>query len=1456
MSVKWTEAQLCAIEAKGCDLLVSAAAGSGKTAVLTERLIRRLCDPEDPADISRMLIVTFTKAAATELREKIAKVITRACEADPSNRALARQKKKLPTAVICTIDSFCYRVIKENFSALGVGPGVRIADDSEIVPLALSVMDRVIDRRYESAQNPPRNDIGSQSESSLTDRVSTDTANTSAENAADASGSDGMAAPAPDRTIIDASTDDTDTAQDDFLRLCDLLVSDRDDGLAARLYGFYNKVQKFIGRERIFLSSAERLEHACREDYFSTPWGEADRRRILSSLDYYRAEYEHALSLVRADEDMTKKFESSLTADLELMDGLRIAAQTGYAETAELFAAYTPVRIGRNSTSSPDLGRVQSIRAGFSDYRKELGDRLAPSPAAISASMSESAHIMRALYDVISDFGEEFSAEKRRRGIIDYADAENLTLDLLTHDGEPTALAERIASDYDEIYIDEYQDINPVQDAIFSALAHGNRFMVGDIKQSIYRFRGAEPDIFSDYRSRFAKLSHPEDAGEDGRTVFLSNNFRCDRSVTGFVNDVFRRIMTPLCGSALSYTEDDELVCSKVEEKRTRPEARTRIVLIAPEPTFDADDGSEDAAQGADVSGGTDSAGDGKNSIADKSGSSAGRDNNSIDETSAPEVSAADAEAEYVAAESARLIRSGMYSPSDIRILTRTSSGKESFVRAFRRHGVPLAAERAVPFFSRPHILLALALLRTIDNPRRSIPLTSVLLSPIGGFSPEELTRIRRGIIPGEEAENARMRPTGSMYASLCAYAEKTDDAKVSSFLSRLDALRSLAPSTPSDRLIWQLFSDTPLLSCGNPADGFSHEVMRRDLMRLYEYARQREAGGFKGLSQLLRSIDELCKTDDGFTFDDGDGDENAVRIMTMHKSKGLEFPVCFVCGCARAIDAMGRLDTNDILLIDKQLGAVTRLKDKSGFVRYTTPMFDSAADKSSTEMYDEELRILYVALTRARERLYVTAATKEPERLLKAAREEARYPSEYTHFDCASYMKWMLSAMLPIGAPAEDEPDYNEVLASGSSALLAESESAAAELLSYREEHGVPIIARSQLTDGMLTSAAAAQTADSAPNDSALSDNAAEDALTASSETDISRSCNDTVSAAPVDGVIYTSEIFTQPNEAELHRRIFFSYPRAFAARLPAKLSVTSLHPGMLDEDTPLSPEQANRYYLGIPEPCRSPESDKLSGSDEPPESNELPQPDEPPESENTLQTGSDTAAAAQTDTTRSAAVQPAWNSAMHRPAFILSEKEKASSADIGTAVHVFLQFCDWNNVLENGIEAELARLTERGFITSDTAELVDRKKASRFFASPLFEDARNALRVWRELRFNILLPASDYTESAERRKLLSDEQLLIQGIIDCMYISADGRLRLLDYKTDRVPRDTDKAAAMLAERYGEQMRTYMRAAEQITRMPLDRCVIFALSSGREIVLREDGRDTPLASLPQVPVN
>lgn len=1421
MSVKWTEAQLCAIEADGCDLLVSAAAGSGKTAVLTERLIRRLCDPNRPADISRMLIVTFTKAAAAELREKIGKVITRACEADPSNRALARQKRKLPSAVISTIDSFCYRIIKENFAALGVGPGVRIADDSEVIPLALSVMDRVIDRRYDASADAGANgNTVEKTNAEAADKESGETNEKISDNA--------------DET---ANAEENCKANDGFLRLCDLLVSDRDDGLAVRLYGFYDKVQKFIGRERIFLESALRLERARDEDYFATPWGESDRRSLLSSLEYYRAEYEHALALVQSDEDMKKKFEGSLTADLELIDSLRLASQSGYAAAAEVFSCYTPVRIGRSSTSSPDISRVQSIREGFSAYRKSLASFFAPTTAAISASMAESAGIMRELYGVLSEFGAEFSAEKRRRGFIDYADAENLTLDLLIQNGEPTALAGRIAEDYDEIYIDEYQDINPIQDAIFSAISRGNRFMVGDIKQSIYRFRGAEPDIFSDYRSRFPKLTRADDAaGSDGRTVFLSNNFRCDRTVTGFVNDVFRRIMTPQCGSMLSYTEDDELVCSKVEEGRVRPEAKTRVVLITPEPEFDADDGSDDALpSAADADGKTGATG-------------------TSDEVDTVELSASDAEAEYVAAESARLIRSGLYTPSDIRILTRTASGKESFVRAFRRHGVPLAAERAVPFFRRPHILLALALLRTIDNPRRSIPLTSVLLSPIGGFTPEELTRIRRGILPDGSSDYARARPSGSIYASLQSYAGESADKKVCAFLSLLDSLRSRAPSTPSDRLIWQLFSETPLLSCGNPADGFSREVMRRDLLRLYEFARQREAGGFKGLSQLLRSIDELCETNESFTFDDGEGDENAVRIMTMHKSKGLEFPVCFVCGCAKAIDAMSRLDTNDIMLIDKQLGAVTRLRDGSGFIRYATPMFDATAQKNSAELYDEELRILYVALTRARERLYVTASTKEPERLLDAAREEAQYPSEHTHFSRASYIKWILSAMLPQTGKSEAAADTVLEAAKRGAIKLAETESAAAELLTYREERGVPILSRSALSGGELMlpqSGFSDDSTDCSTDGERISHNRSASQI-GSDGINAPQHDGDTVDAASLhtDNVFSTASphtacIFGEPSAEELERRIFFDYPRAFAARLPAKLSVTSLHPGMLDDDDALSPEQANRYYLGIPEPCRNVTGGEDVGFDAVSDGAH-------DDVQNNAHDGArgnvhDSTQNMQNDAPRTPA-EP--SGAMRRPSFAGGTEEQASGADRGTAVHVFLQFCDWGRVLSDGVDTELEYLTEHGLMTAQTAELVDREKAARFFSSRLFEDARNARRVWRELRFNILLPASDYTESAERRALLSGEQLLIQGIIDCMYISADGKLRLLDYKTDRLPHDPDKAARLLTERYGEQMRTYMRAAEQIARMPLDRCVIFALSSGREIVLRENGVDTPLASV------
>lgn len=1314
MSVKWTPAQLCAIESRGCDLLVSAAAGSGKTAVLTERLIRRLCDRDEPADISRMLIVTFTKAAATELREKIGRVITRACEENPGNKALARQKRKLPGAIISTIDSFCFRVIKENFSALGVGPGVRIADDSEVVPVALAVMDRIIERRYGTAERG----------------------------------------------------DETDT---DFRRLCDLLVSDRDDGLSARLYGFYVKVQKFIGREGIFLSSADELERASSCDYFSTPWGAESRRTLISSLDFYRAEYENALGLVRQEEELQKKFESSMLADLELMDGLRLAAGKGYSEAAGLLSSFSAVRIGRNAVDSPVLGRIQSVREDFSSYRKNtLAPLFAPSREAISRSMTESACIMRTLYSVLAEFSAEFSAEKRRRGFIDYADAESLTLDLLVRDGEPTELAARISQDFDEIYIDEYQDINPVQDAIFSALARGNRFMVGDIKQSIYRFRGAEPDIFSDYRSRFPKLSDPKDAGSDGRTVFLSDNFRCDRSVTGFVNDIFRRIMTPQSGSMLTYSEDDELVCSKSEEGRLRPEAKTRVAVLIPEPVTE-----DDRAGDADAS----------------------TDGSSSADGDIPEPSTADAEAEYVAAESERLIRSGQYAPSDIRILTRTGAGKESFVRAFRRHGIPLASERAVPFFSRPHILLALALLRTIDNPRRSIPLASVLLSPIGGFSPEELTKVRRGISPdGSYREDARKRASGSLYSSLLAYTERWSCPKGTRFLALLSDMRKRAASTPSDELIWQLFSETALLSCGNPGDGFTREVMHRDLLRLYEFARERESRGFRGLSQLLRSIDELCETNDSFTFDSGESDCDAVQIMTMHKSKGLEFPVCFVCGCARSIDAMSRLDTNDVLLIDKRLGAVTRLRDKTGFVRYTTPMFDAVADKSCAELYDEELRILYVALTRARERLYVTAATKEPEKLLAEAEREARYPSEHTHFSNASYIKWILSAMLGDDdrRPRDGENCYSS--ADGGRALLAETESATAELLCYRGNGSIPVIPAprsDQSGSGEDTVCKAYGTAGkNAPYCSEQSKSIAGDKNTADGTA--SELCSAEKSTPPV-GRACTPD--------ELRRRILYSYPRAYAARLPAKLSVTSLHPGMLDEDVFLSPEQANRYAMGIPEPC--PDSDG-----------------------------------------------PGWNPAMHRPSFASDKAEDASGAEKGTALHVFLQFCDWERVISDGIGAELSRLTELGFMTAEMAKLVDIKKAGHFFSSGLFQDVKNAKRIWRELRFNILLPASDYTESAERRALMADEQLLIQGIIDCMYLSADGKLRLLDYKTDRLPTDGREAAVLLASRYGEQMRTYMRAAEQITGLPLDRCVIFALSSGQEIILRENGRDTPLAAV------
>ena len=1476
---EWTEAQLTAITASGCDLLVSAAAGSGKTAALTERLIRKLTDADTPAELSRMLIVTFTRPAAAELRERIGKALSEAIEAEPHRRDLVRQSLNLAGAHIGTIHSFCLSLIRSNFAALGLDPAVRTADENEALTVALSVMDGLIADRYAQSE---RTDL------------------TEAE-----------------RERCDA-----------FIRLTDTFVTDRDDGLAAFMYGIYVQTRNYTVGEAVISDSADSLRRGAETDFFSTVWGKEIQSGIAGELSYYEKIYAEAVQYFASDEALEKKYGAAFASDLEFIRALTAALGSGYSEASATAQSYKKKSVGR--TSVPDDENIifyKSARDGFDKFRKSLCGKLALPQVRISDIMRRAAGLCDSLYDLISEFSERYSAEKSRRGMIDFSDIEHLALRLLTDkDGAPTDIARQTATQFDEIYIDEYQDINPVQDMIFRSIARGNRFMVGDIKQSIYGFRGAAPEIFSEYRSAFPKYgTSADDAGtgvqipppaaddgsiagtaengcsgsrtadapesgfpnvhtvgatenvfpdrhiadvsaknrnsafdlagpnESGRTVYLSHNFRCDRSIIDFTNLVFSAAMRSECGSSIDYGDDDRLVFAKKTDS-----AETSIpvcVAVISQVSDSETDGGEVNTEADTLCGA-----DGKK---------------------LREPTAADAEAEFVAAESARLIASGKYSPRDIRILLRSGvSNTERFARAFARHGVPFESGRAIGFFERPHILLALSLLRCIDNPTRDIPLAAVLCSPLFGFTPDELISVKNNIPPDSDSPRCvpdeAEKPRISLFDCLCAYTEEYGFEKGRRFLSQLDGMRRKAAAVPSDKLLWQLCGETPLLCCGNDSDGFDAETRRSDLLRLYDYARGFERGGFRGLSAFLSSVDSLIKRDPHFDFrKETSSESGSVGVMTVHKSKGLEFPVIFLCGASKNFN---KADAADLLMIDKKLGVCTKLRDENGFLRYDTPMRAAAQQRENEQIIDEEMRLLYVALTRARERLYVTAGERNPDALIADADECARYPSPYSAAKRASYMKWILTAAASArgGLP-------HDVFQTDTSCTVLSDSSMRIVSARYRTECGRVIFCGDPFaelrpeTTGNYGADSITDTVSDTVGVHASADNAAEttDAEHAAGTTAVEHAANGTAKTADAghaadgaaettnaehaaDGISgtnaasdrrdteghaacetdsicnYNTDLSDTEKLRELLRsRLTNNYPRSYGARLPAKLSVSALHPGILDEDPAPSPSDAERYASML--------SDTVGTGYFPPDGYTVSDENVPfgyITDKNTFNTdrpefeifyGSEASGSA--DSPDGATELKG----IKRPRFLEGTEHIADGAERGTATHVFLQFCDWNSVCSGGIEAECGRMVRNGFMTAAMAELISVPMLRSFFGSRLFSELRQARKVWRELRFNVLLPACDFTEDAERKRLLADEKLLVQGIIDCLYITSDGKLRLLDYKTDRIPRG-NHAAEFLRKRYKDQLESYKKAAAVITGMPLDRCIIYALSCGLEI--------------------
>ena len=917
--VKWTASQKKAIEYRGGSLLVSAAAGSGKTAVLTERIISRVTDKKAPADISRILTVTFTKSAAAELKEKITAALNKAIAAHPGDTRLARQLLRLNRAKICTIDSFCSGVVKSNFNKLRLNANMRIVDKAELELIKYEVMNRVIELFYDSPEG-----IG------------------------------------------------TISNFEDFI---ENFVSVKDDRFIEGFISLYDKLRSYPDGVEFIKKCAEDLNGAAGVDFFKTKWGQTFRQATARKLDYYRKAY--AMALDYMSDDIYEKYKKAFEYDMEYIECLLDAVNgENYDLSREVLNSYEKQtlqgRISKENTTD-ELELYKSVRTDFREEPEKLKRKFfGIGSGKIAETIKKTSDLTSQIYSFMTFYEERLNAEKRRRNVLDFADLEQLTHKLFYKDGKLTDEAYAVRADYDEVYIDEYQDVNRLQDEIFRAVAKpGGSFMVGDIKQSIYSFRGANPNIFAEYRS-----------GKAGgfETVYLSENFRSDPPIIKFTNTVMSRLFRNNSGR-VEYTDFDDLVYSKAQSGRCGDFQKVEVALI-------------EYGENADAKA---------------------------------------AEAEYVCTRIKELLDAG-YERKDITLLFRSLKNSKIYEEALSRLKIPYFVNVSAGFFENAEILLMLCLLNVIDNPSKDIYLAGLLKSPMFAFTLDELVEIKTEF------------KKGSLYDSLKDYTAEHGFAKGADFLAKLDGYRDYADGQPVDKLLWRLYQETGILAyvfadngCKDISAGIKlkNEERYANLLMLYDYARQYENGSFKGLYNFILYITDIINQNEtvgGAKIFEEAGD--TVKLMTIHQSKGLQFKVCFLCETSAKLN---KTDTSKNVLLDEDLGFTMKLRDDTGYAYYDTPIRQASVLQIEDNLIDDEMRVLYVALTRSMEKLIITAGAKNADKLMKDCERGAAFISPHVFTSNPVYIEWILTALADNG-PDESYKiniiyDYDSVITNGAGA-------------------------------------------------------------------------------------------------------------------------------------------------------------------------------------------------------------------------------------------------------------------------------------------------------------------------------------------------------------------------------------------------------------------------------------
>ena len=909
MAFSPTPSQELAIKTRDTSLLLSAAAGSGKTATLTQRIISSITDEAAPADISRMLIVTFTRAAAAELRERITKAVSDALATRPEDEHLNRQALLVGSASIYTIDAFCLDVVKSNFQRLTLEDGTplppdfRMADSTELSALRLSLMEATLDDWYEKSKN-------------------------------------GM----------------------DFAAFADNFTGMRDDGdLAQTLLEFSERTLLYPDGENFAFNCSADLENAASSDeFFASASGAKIKELTRDALLYFVSLLEDSIDYLRGVPTADAKYLPAFTGDLDICREALAALDEGYASVKKVLDSYAPVGL-------KSLGKYKDA---YTDFYKELrgtvktgllslrSDYYAFEPKLLSEFLLATAKNARILGEFISDYRRRLSREKAIRRICDFSDVKLLAYRLLVaEDGSPTDISLALRERYDTVYIDEYQDVDPIQDAIFAAVARDDgRFMVGDIKQSIYGFRGADPSIFGAYRALFAPVG---DASKHGNYIFMSENFRCNEPIIKFTNLISRATFVPACG-AVDYADADDLVYKKSDGSNTP----VKLAFFLPR---DKDAEHED-------------------------------------------FDFEKAEVRYTVNEICALLAGEKkdngepIEPKDIAVLTRSSALGAQIASALESAGIPVSDAATRDYFDNPEVLLLLSLISAIDNPRRDIRLVSALRSPVFGFSMDELVKLRR-------SADASL----SLFDALCEYSEESELLeKCRNFEKVLAKLQRKACDLPLDRFLRGLFRDFSLTSLEIPDDTRSPEQIHDNILRFYEYARgfsEQRSGG--SLGAFVKYIDDIISAGVK-TETEAERSDKKVSIMTVHKSKGLEFPVVFVCGCGARFN---RNSLKKSLLYDARGGLGMQIVDETGFARIDTPIRTATAKAIADEETEEEMRILYVALTRARERLYVTGKLeKKKYENAQADLMPNKFVCRHSVLGAKCYLDWILPAAISGG--------------------------------------------------------------------------------------------------------------------------------------------------------------------------------------------------------------------------------------------------------------------------------------------------------------------------------------------------------------------------------------------------------------------------------------------------------